>query len=126
MTAMSPANVRPIPRLRVVFDTGAALGPGKADLLQGIVETGSIAAAGRKLGMSYRRAWSLVDELNHLFREPLVLAEKGGSRGGGARLTETGEAVLAHYRNMEDIAGRSMRRDLDALGALARKTGRKR
>jgi len=69
--------------------------------------------------MSYRRAWSLIDELNHLFSAPLVVAEKGGSKGGGARLTETGEGVLAHYRRMEEIAAHGMRKELDALGALA-------
>jgi molybdate transport system regulatory protein len=116
---VSAAKPRPIPRLRIVLGADAALGPGKADLLEGIVETGSISAAGRRLKMSYRRAWSLVDELNHLFAEPLVVAEKGGSRGGGAHLTETGEAVLATYRRMEEIARAGMRKELDALGKLA-------
>lgn len=76
------------------------LGPGKADLLEGIRETGSIAAAGRKMSMSYKRAWSLVEEMNHAFKEPLVASARGGSKGGGAHLTNAGEAVLAHYREI--------------------------
>lgn len=73
------------------------LGPGKASLLEGIRRTGSIAAAGRDMAMSYRRAWLLVDDLNHMFRGPLVQAQTGGRSGGGARLTDLGEEVLALY-----------------------------
>ncbi len=87
--------------LRLVLDAATSLGPGKADLLQGIRETGSIAAAGRRMGMSYKRAWLLVDTLNHCFREPLVAPSKGGKAGGGAALTGTGEAVLALYREAQ-------------------------
>lgn len=73
-------------------------GPGKADLLQAISEEGSISAAGRRMGMSYKRAWSLVEEMNDAFAEPLVLSARGGAHGGGAHLTATGQAVLAEYR----------------------------
>ncbi|RWR46263.1 LysR family transcriptional regulator [Sinirhodobacter ferrireducens] len=73
-------------------------GPGKADLLQAIAEEGSISAAGRRMGMSYKRAWSLVEEMNDAFAEPLVLSARGGAHGGGAQLTSTGQAVLADYR----------------------------
>ncbi|MPL88426.1 hypothetical protein SDC9_34449 [bioreactor metagenome] len=73
-------------------------GPGKADLLQAIAEEGSISAAGRRMGMSYKRAWSLVEEMNDAFAEPLVLSARGGAHGGGAQLTTTGQAVLADYR----------------------------
>ena len=91
-------------RLRVVLAPGVALGPGKADLLDGIRETGSIAAAGRRMKMSYRRAWSLVEAMNAAFEAPVVETSRGGAEGGGARLSETGEAVLALYRRMQDEA----------------------
>lgn len=81
-----------------------AFGPGKADLLQAIADTGSIAAAGRRLGMSYKRAWSLVETLNATFRAPLVDAAKGGSGGGGAVLTPLGTRILAAYRALEAAA----------------------
>jgi len=90
-------------RLKLTFDTGLTMGPGKADLLQGIAEEGSISAAGRRMKMSYKRAWMLVEEMNAAFRAPLVESSRGGASGGGARLTETGEAVLAHYRKLEAI-----------------------
>jgi molybdate transport system regulatory protein len=90
-------------RIRIVFGADAMLGPGKADLLEHIRETGSIAAAGRAMSMSYKRAWLLVEEMNRAFREPLVDSTRGGPQGGGARLTEAGEAVLVHYRKLEDI-----------------------
>lgn len=101
--------------LRVTLAPGVAIGPGKADLLAGIRETGSIAAAGRSMRMSYKRAWQLVEELNSLFREPLVEATKGGSGGGGARLTRTGETVLARYRSLREAAGQAVAADLAAL-----------
>jgi molybdate transport system regulatory protein len=85
-------------RLRIKLPSGDWMGPGKADLMQGIAETGSIAAAGKRLGMSYKRAWSLVEVLNAMFREPVVLASRGGAGHGGASLTPEGEAVLSLYR----------------------------
>ena len=93
----------PALRLRIVFDGGVMLGPGKADLLDGIRETGSIAAAARAMNMSYKRAWMLVEDMNRAFRDPLVDSTRGGAKGGGARLTEAGETVLAHYRKLEEI-----------------------
>jgi molybdate transport system regulatory protein len=97
------APAAPRLRIRIVFGADAMLGPGKADLLEGIRETGSIAAAGRTMSMSYKRAWSLVEEMNAAFREPLVASQRGGPGGGGARLTEAGETVLGHYRELEEI-----------------------
>ncbi len=91
-------------RIRIVFGDEAMLGPGKADLLERIRETGSIAAAGRSMAMSYKRAWSLVEEMNAAFREPLVESARGGAQGGGARLTEAGERVLDSYREIEAAA----------------------
>jgi molybdate transport system regulatory protein len=90
-------------RLRILFDT-AMLGPGKAELLRLIRATGSISAAGRDMGMSYRRAWSLVEEMNTAFATPLVTSSRGGTGGGGAQLTRTGETVLALY---DDILART-------------------
>jgi molybdate transport system regulatory protein len=88
-------------RLRVVLRHGAALGPGKIDLLEAIAETGSIRAAGSRFKMSYRRAWGLVAELNAMFKAPLVVAEAGGRGGGGATLTPLGRSVVERFRRME-------------------------
>lgn len=88
-------------RLRIVLRPGAALGPGKIDLLEAIAETGSIRAAGSRFRMSYRRAWSLVAELNGMFKAPLVIAETGGRGGGGATLTRLGRKVVQRFRAME-------------------------
>ena len=96
----SPRDIR----LRVLVAAGAPIGPGKSDLLEGIKELGSIAAAGRRMGMSYKRAWYLVEALNGHFGRPLVEAVKGGRVGGGARLTPLGEEVLGAYREMEALS----------------------
>jgi molybdate transport system regulatory protein len=99
------ANLTEGLRFRVVLRAGVALGPGKADLLEAIRATRSLTEAARKFGMSYKRCWSLVQEMNAAFRTPLVETEKGGSGGGGgARLTELGAHVLARYRQMESDA----------------------
>src|SRR5215467_8462416 len=97
---MSASELAEMVRLRVRLAPGIDLGPGKADLLDGIKATGSISAAGRRMRMSYKRAWQLVDELNQLFDVPLVAASKGGAGGGGAALTKRGEDVLVRYRRM--------------------------
>jgi molybdate transport system regulatory protein len=103
------------PRLRVFLQPDFAIGPGKAEILQGIKETGSIAAAGRRMGMSYKRAWSLVDEMNQHFRAPVVEAAKGGLTGGGAALTEFGEDILARYQRMAKRAQDAIAEDLEKL-----------
>ncbi len=110
------------PRLtiRAVLDSGTAIGPGKADLLQGIAETGSIASAARRMGMSYKRAWYLIDTMNGHFREPLVTSVKGGKDGGGASLTAAGTAVLLAYREAERAAATATAPALAKLKALAR------
>jgi len=105
------------PRLRLVLGDEIAIGPGKAELLALIRDTGSIAAAGRAMGMSYKRAWLLVSTMNECFRMPLVEASRGGSERGGAELTATGEAVLAAYRRLVD--GLDASPDLDAIRKLA-------
>lgn len=116
------SDTRPGLRLRVVFEGGRRLGPGKADLLALVRETGSISAAGRRMGMSYKRAWTLIEELNAMFRAPLVHSVRGGARGGGARLTELGETILAHYRALERTAALHGHTELEALAALSRDT----
>lgn len=83
------------------------MGPGKADLLDAIAETGSISAAARRMRMSYRRAWILVDTMNSSFRSPLVVTSKGGAEGGGARLSPTGRKVLLRYRKLASAVERS-------------------
>ncbi len=110
-------------RLRVVFGADAMLGPGKADLLELIEQTGSIAAAGRAMRMSYKRAWSLVEEMNAAFRAPLVARSRGGAHGGGAHLTETGATVLAHYRALERRATDAGEAEIAALRALLAEAG---
>jgi molybdate transport system regulatory protein len=109
-------------RLRILFGEDAMLGPGKAELLEGIRETGSIAAAGRRMRMSYKRAWMLVEEMNAAFAAPLVSSARGGQGGGGAHLTETGEEVLRLYRIVEATATQAAAREIKALRALLRHT----
>lgn len=105
-------------RLRVVLRKNVAFGPGKADILEGIRETGSIAAAGRRLRMSYKRAWTLVEDMNRDFSEPLVETSKGGSDHGGATLTPLGNEVLDRYRRMETRAEHAIADDMKALRGL--------
>jgi molybdate transport system regulatory protein len=90
------------PRIRILRGKAIALGPGKADLLALIAETGSINSAAKRMKMSYMRAWLLVKVMNDCFREPLVRTVRGGAEKGGAELTECGERVLQLYREMED------------------------
>lgn len=101
--------------LRIILGHDIALGPGKVALLAAIRDTGSIAAAGRQLGMSYKRAWHLVDTMNRCFRTPLVEASKGGAHGGGARLTPRAEAVIELYRSLEAHARDAGQAELAAL-----------
>ncbi len=107
-------------RLRLHFGDLLMFGPGKADLLQAIGETGSISAAGRRLGMSYKRAWSLVDEMNAAFRDPLVVSARGGAGGGGAQLTGTGAEVLRHFRALEAMVLADPGGEVAAMAALLR------
>jgi molybdate transport system regulatory protein len=107
--------------LRIDLDTGARIGPGKIALLQAIDDTGSISAAGRSLGMSYRRAWQLIDELNQASPRPLIAAQTGGHSGGGATLTALGREIVAHYVAIESKSHRSATRHLKALQNAMRK-----
>lgn len=88
-------------RARIYCGEEIAMGPGKADLLAAIEREGSISAAGRAMGMSYRRAWLLVDAMNRCWREPLVETVAGGSKDRGARLSQTGHEVLERYRALQ-------------------------
>jgi molybdate transport system regulatory protein len=114
-TAMKASEKKHLLRLRVILQPGMLLGPGRADLLEGIKLTGSIAAAGRRMGMSYKRAWTLIETLNTEFPAPLVTGAKGGARGGGSSLTELGEVVLARYRSMQARTEAAIRADVRAL-----------
>jgi molybdate transport system regulatory protein len=104
--------------MRIYLTPDVLMGPGKADLLQAIDETGSIAAAGRRMNMSYKRAWYLVDTLNQYFREPLVVSSKGGSARGGASLTDTGREVLECYRRIQNKTEAAIARELAELARL--------
>ena len=101
--------------LRVILRKGVAFGPGKAELLEHIRDTGSIAAAGRQMKMSYTRAWGLVSAMNREFASPVVSSAKGGAVRGGASLTPLGAKILERYRRMEDSAERAVAADLAAL-----------
>jgi molybdate transport system regulatory protein len=107
-------------RLRISVGDDIAVGPGKIDLLEAIEATGSITAAAKALGMSYRRAWLLVDTMNRCFESPVVEAEAGGRRGGGTRLTPLGDELVRRYRSLEAKARKATAADLAALAKLLR------
>ena len=105
-------------RLRINKGEQIAIGPGKIALLEAIVATGSITAAAKRLGMSYRRAWLLVDDMNRCFKKPVVDSAKGGKQGGGTVVTESGMQVIALYRGIEAQALKAGARDLARLTGL--------
>lgn len=111
-------------RLRILIEPNVVIGPSKADLLEAIRDSGSISGAGRKLGMSYRRAWLWVDELNRRLGKAVVEARNGGVKGGGAILTATGREVLDRYRNMEAICRKAIAGAMQALRNLIRRNYR--
>jgi molybdate transport system regulatory protein len=110
-------------RLRLLFGDRLVFGPGKGELLARIAESGSIAAAGRAMGMSYKRAWALVEEMNAAFRAPLVTSARGGAGGGGASLTDTGREVLTAWQamlpNIEAAAAPEVARIAGLLGDMS-------
>ena len=112
-------------RLSIRIDLAGAcrVGPGKVRLLELIDETGSISAAGRAMAMSYRRAWLLVESLNRAFRAPVVAAQTGGRRGGGASLTPAGRALLEHYRTIERAAAAAVEPHLAAIEDALKEPG---
>ena len=105
-------------RLRVTRGEDIAVGPGKIELLEAIAQAGSITAAAKALGMSYRRAWLLVDTMNRNFKTPVVDAEAGGSHGGGAAITPLGAQVIERYRRIQATAEKAAAADIRALKAL--------
>lgn len=113
-------KARLVPRFRVLLNDEIALGPGKAELLEEIHETGSISEAAKRLEMSYMRAWKLVKTINACFREPVVAMARGGSAQGGAKLTRAGVKALALYRGIEKAAIKSSRREWAELLRLLR------
>jgi molybdate transport system regulatory protein len=115
---MTENTKRPRLRIRIVFGDAEMIGPGKAELLERIDRCGSIAAAGREMSMSYKRAWQLIGTLNAMFTAPLVESTRGGPGGGGAVLTVLGREVLGLYRAFEADAAEAGAGRLDALQAL--------
>jgi molybdate transport system regulatory protein len=107
-------------KVSIVFESGARIGPGKAKLLEGIRDTGSISAAARDMGMSYKRAWLLLDSMNQAFSELVVTAAPGGAGGGGASLTTFGAEVLKRYRRIHDRAAATAADDMAALARRSR------
>jgi molybdate transport system regulatory protein len=93
--------MKPRVTLRIDLGPGQSIGPGKMRLLEAVETTGSISSAGRALGMSYRRAWMLIEQMNLGFRRKVVTTQLGGTHGGGARLTPFGQDVLKRYRAIE-------------------------
>jgi molybdate transport system regulatory protein len=104
--------------IRIDLASGDRIGPGKIALLEAIRSTGSSSAAARSIGMSYRRAWLLVEEVNRSLREPAVTAETGGSGGGGAVVTPVGERVVGLYRSIESHARTAAGGEFRAIGKL--------
>ena len=107
-------------RVSIVFGSGARIGPGKAKLLESIRDSGSISAAAREMGMSYKRAWLLLDSMNQAFTEAVVRAAPGGAGGGGATLTPFGAEVLERYRHIYDRAAATTTYDVAALARRSR------
>ena len=113
--------------LRLDFGPDQAIGHGKIGLLEAVRDHGSISAAARKMGMSYRRAWLLIDELNAMFAQPAILTRHGGTMGGGAELTPLGHRLIENYRIMEDKAQAAINVELAELAAkLTRRRSRNR
>ncbi len=112
----SPVSLSP--RFRILREKEIAFGPGKAELLRLVAETGSIGEAAKRMDMSYMRAWSLIQTMNACFKEPLIAAVRGGHERGGAELTATGQRVLKLYRQMEAKGLKAVQADWQALQKL--------
>ena len=103
--------------LRINLDPAGRIGPGKVELLERIAAEGSISGGARAMGMSYKHAWDLVEEMNGIFGKPVVAAQKGGPKGGGTRLTPLGEAVVRRFRAIEESAASAAAQHVAALQA---------
>jgi molybdate transport system regulatory protein len=112
--------------IRLDLTRGDRIGPGKIALLEAIRTKGSITAAARHLGMSYRRAWMLVDQINGALREPAVGTKQGGRHGGGTILTPTGDRLIELYHTIEELARTSAREEFGAIAKLVRQRERAR
>lgn len=110
-------------RLRVDLAPGCSIGPGKISLLQAIAREGSLSEAAKRLGMSYRRAWVLLDDLNSSFAQPLVSTAVGGARGGGARLTAQGGRLVRAFEALARVARPLARRKFAAFAPKSRRPG---
>ncbi len=110
----------PVVRFRIDFAKDASLGPGKILLLEAIRDSGSLSQGARNIGMSYRRAWILVESLKQSFREPVTLANTGGKDGGGMLVTEFGDALIKNYRELEREFASLAARRLDAISSVIR------
>jgi len=106
------------PRFRISCGKKIAFGPGKADLLRLVAETGSIGKAAKRMDMSYMRAWSLIQTMNACFKEPVIIAARGGHDRGGARATPTGQRLLKLYQQMEKDVLRAVQKDWRAFQKL--------
>ena len=106
------------PALKILLGAAVALGPGKVALLEAVDQTGSITGAAREMGMSYRRAWKLIEAMNCDFKSPLVITNAGGSGGGGAQVTPAGFDALTRYRSMEEKAGQAVRKEIYEFSEL--------
>lgn len=120
----SRSRARHAIRPRIYLRAEFALGPGKIDLLKAIAALGSISAAARTMGMSYKRAWQLIDEINRGFGRPAVVASVGGARGGGAVLTPLGAQLIERYGTLEKRVNAAAAKELAALTALLRRRGK--
>ena len=106
--------------LRILGDQSPAMGPGRAELLERIQKSGSISAAAKEMGMSYRRAWQLIEDINASFNEQVVVTAVGGPSGGGTRVTKFGQDILARYRKMEEKASACVSKDIENFSRLLR------
>jgi len=113
------------PRIRIYAGNEIALGPGKVELLRRVAETGSLSEAARRMKMSYMKAWLLVQVMNHCFRKPLVVLERGGVRGGGTHLTDVGTEALALYDQLEEAALTAMQPSWKRLQKILGPPGKK-
>ena len=102
-------------RMRILFEGDHSVGPGKVGLLEAVEQHGSISAAARSMGMAYRHAWEMIDDMNRCFREPVVETATGGARGGGAQVTAFGARLVRRFRAMEERVEKTVARDLAAL-----------
>ena len=116
---MSNTNLANTIRLRLKLSPQIVMGPGKADVLRGIRDTGSISATGRLIGMSYKRTWDLVNRMNQDYKTPLIQTSTGGQHGGGATLTPTGEKVLEIYERIMANTAQAISKELGQLNKLA-------